>query len=108
VSALAFQGADFDVSGLVARHADSVTPTSIGVPGMGRDDVAERFEQAERRVVARAGVVLDGVQYARLACGLVLPLESLLAIEVEEILARPWEPVAGGGFHIDVCEGEES
>jgi hypothetical protein len=106
MASLAFSGGECDVSGLVARHAGGVVPTSVGVPGVGPDDVAERFAQAERRVVARAGVVLDGTQYARLACGLLLPLDDLLAVEVEEILAQPWEPV-GAELAIVDDGGEE-
>lgn len=82
--ALAFTGGCVDISVFVARHATDDPPTTcaIALPLPQYDAVADR-------IMNRAGLLLDGIEYVTLPCGLLLPLQDLFLVEAEALLCDP-------------------
>jgi hypothetical protein len=83
-TALAFAAGPVDISAFVARHATDDPPTTcaIALPLAQYDAVADK-------IMNRSGMLLDGIEYVTLPCGLVLPLQDLFLVEAEALLREP-------------------
>lgn len=86
-------GLALDASDFILSHAGE-TPTTLGIPALLQTAAEARVSDVERKLMARAGVDLDGIPHVRLSCGLLVPLDDVLVLEAAEILDQPWEPVA--------------
>ncbi len=95
MQAVSFEGGDCDVSEFIARHSNSMTPTTLGkraLSGRKRRRLNEKYQRRLRlihdEVMAKAGVILDGIKYVALTPTVQALLLDLNWAEITEIRIR--------------------